>query len=133
MRRVSFSDFLDGVRIPNYQPSLPDNVTPTEMKNGLLENPIQFWANHVAFAISDLGLSYIHFEDLVRKPKETLENLAHKQGLKLKKEPERIKKLVGHHPRKGVIGDWVNHFSDDDLNVFDLLAGDIMREFGYYR
>ena len=38
-----------------------------------------------------------------------------------------------HHIRKGVVGDWHNHFSDDDRRLFDDLAGDLMTTLGYER
>lgn len=36
-----------------------------------------------------------------------------------------------HHLRKGVVGDWRNHFSDNDRQLFEALAGDVLREQGY--
>jgi hypothetical protein len=33
--------------------------------------------------------------------------------------------------RKGVVGDWVNHFSREAAEVFDWLAGDTLVSLGY--
>lgn len=35
-------------------------------------------------------------------------------------------------PRKGVVGDWAQHFSNDDLHLYDLVASDLMERLGYY-
>jgi hypothetical protein len=35
------------------------------------------------------------------------------------------------HFRKGVAGDWVNHFDRDDIRLFETLAGDVFEEAGY--
>jgi hypothetical protein len=39
----------------------------------------------------------------------------------------------GSFYRKGIAGDWVNHFSKADKNVFKDLAGDLLIELGYER
>ena len=33
--------------------------------------------------------------------------------------------------RKGIAGDWKNHFSDEDKSVFKEVAGDLLIELGY--
>lgn len=36
-----------------------------------------------------------------------------------------------HFVRKGIVGDWRNHFSEDDIKVFEDNLGDFMRTQGY--
>jgi len=36
-------------------------------------------------------------------------------------------------PRKGVIGDYKNYFSEKDLELFDKIAGVLMKDLGYYQ
>jgi hypothetical protein len=35
-------------------------------------------------------------------------------------------------PHKAVVGEWKNYFSEDDLSLFDSIAGDLMAELAYY-
>ena len=35
------------------------------------------------------------------------------------------------HFRKGIVGDWINHFDNDALNRFEAVAGDLLRELSY--
>lgn len=37
-----------------------------------------------------------------------------------------------HHYRKGIIGDWKNHFNDNHLKIFDQMGGnDLLKDLGY--
>jgi len=38
---------------------------------------------------------------------------------------------VGYKPRKGIIGDWKNHFSQEDLDYLLDRVGNKMKEFNY--
>jgi hypothetical protein len=55
-------------------------------------------------------------------------------------EKNSMQRLTGRRPgeedrgdfiRKGVAGDWRNHFSADAARVFDRLAGDVLVQLGY--
>lgn len=37
------------------------------------------------------------------------------------------------HFRKGIVGDWVNHFTRDAWSVFDAEAGELLEKLGYHR
>jgi len=36
-----------------------------------------------------------------------------------------------HSMRKGIVGDWKNHFSKDDIELADYVLGDVMKKMGY--
>ena len=95
-------------------------------------DPIKFWCD---FADSYYGKIYtVRYEDLHRYPIKVLENIEKKFSLKRKnKELKPQKKLVGHGPRKGIIGDYKNHFNEQDLNYFWSKAESTMNKYGYYR
>lgn len=45
--------------------------------------------------------------------------------------PKSLGKSSAVLPRKGVVGDWRQHFAEEDLLLFDTVAGDLMRQLGY--
>lgn len=45
--------------------------------------------------------------------------------------PKRLGRSSAVLPRKGVVGDWRQYFSDEDLLLFDTVAGELMRKLGY--
>lgn len=114
---LSFSEYLRGV--PNA----------TKLK-GL--DPIMYW---VKFVDSYYGKIYtIRYEDLHRYPIEVLNGI--ERHFNLERKTENIKplnKLVGHSPRKGIIGDYKTHFTEDDKIYFWSKAEEVMNKYGYYR
>lgn len=126
-QNVSFSQFLKGVTVSDFRPAPPGNVTKDEVRNGMFSDPIAYWYNHVIYGIFDVGLTWIKFEDLLVNPILTLNNLSNYYNMSLTKEPEKIEKLVGMHPRKGVKGDYVNYFTDKDETFFHEKTNNIVK------
>lgn len=87
----------------------------------------------------------IKYEDCLAEPREAMRRLSEFIGLKLSSdrleesirrnstEKMRGKEIAGALPnvRKGVAGDWRNHFTDDDLELFLRRAGDMLAHLGY--
>jgi len=117
-KNASFTAYLHG-ELPNT----------TNLKGS---DPIKYWCN---FVDSYFGKMYtVRYEDLKRFPVQTLEQIEKHFGLK-RKHPEikPLTKLVGHGPRKGVIGDYKTHFSKEDEEYFWSRATDTMNRYGYFR
>lgn len=96
------------------------------------------------------GVSYVSYEQLREDCGGALARVA---GELSGKEPEawRVKmavekfsmeRMTGRRPgqeskgefiRKGVVGDWVNHFTRESAELFDRLAGDMLVRLGYER
>lgn len=96
------------------------------------------WEHHDALVV--------RFEHLVgpegggsaERQEATIRNIAHHLGLPLS--PEKVR-FVAHNLfyrksatfRKGSIGDWRNHFTEEHKRVFKELAGDLLIDLGYER
>jgi hypothetical protein len=93
-------------------------------------NPIDMWVNYMSGWVGKLPI--VRFEDLKNDLVGTLERVESELNLKRRKKNfSPVTKLVGYSPRKGIVGDWENHFSTEDLNLFWAKAGPTMTELGY--
>lgn len=91
---------------------------------------------------------WVRYEDLLTNPNDQMERVL--KFLGMNSSPEIVKacvaagdfKQLSHgrdrgqenissHFRKGVAGDWRNHFDAEAISNFDQEAGDLLREFGY--
>ncbi len=109
----------------------------------------QNWVDHNRAWMGHSHVSYIKYEDLKEDCVSTMEKLVESLG----HEPntgriERVvdkysmKNMTGRDPgqedsksfiRKGIVGDWKNHFTPESAQVFHDLAGDVLIELGYER
>ncbi|MFG0246921.1 MAG: sulfotransferase domain-containing protein [Phycisphaerales bacterium JB052] len=107
----------------------------------------QNWTDHNADWFERPGVQYIRYEDLRSDCVGAMTRLL--QGLGREIEPERVERAVdnysmermtGRRPgqedsssfiRKGVVGDWKNHFTREAAETFDRLAGDMLIRLGY--
>ncbi|MCM8527552.1 MAG: sulfotransferase [Lentisphaeraceae bacterium] len=90
----------------------------------------------------------VSYEDLVGRPGETLGKLI--SEMNIKSTPGQIEKCLesasfaklskgrkngeedkSSFYRKGIAGDWKNHFTEADLEAFDKIAGRMMKRLGY--
>jgi hypothetical protein len=112
--------------------------------------PLECWVRHVSEWLEVEGCLTVSYEELVRDPDAALRKLAAFLGLP---PPPAVKPIKFHRPslpariyrrltrrqftssavkpRKGVVGDWVNHFTKDDEALFWEHAGPVMRRLGY--
>ena len=60
-----------------------------------------------------------------------VDDLIHRSSFKALTGRKRGEESRGRFLRKGVSGDWKNHFSDEDKAVFKEVAGDLLIELGY--
>ena len=118
-------------------------------------NRVEYWKEHVEgwLGRSNLDIATVSYEQLHTDYVSTIRKLSEFLGLTIKPSGvDRIKftkyrlfrrllrrvvplaaKSSAIAPRKGVIGDWKNYFSQSDLDLFNKIAGTTMAKLGYYR
>ena len=95
----------------------------------LFHDPIEHWLEYIGW--TDVLLT-VKFEDLKMNLEKVMESVSDQFGLPLiVSEIKTVNKLVGHASRKGIIGDWKTHFTDEDLGYFWARAGENMEKLGY--
>lgn len=96
----------------------------------------------------EFGLYIVKYEDMLTNTQEALSGILDRFGYKYN--IERVLESVNRrsfvkmsggrqagdenphdHVRKGIIGDWKNHFTEEDNEIFLKRHGHIMKEFGY--
>lgn len=101
---------------------LNDYLTKGFFLNESFANPVERWATHVSRWLSDPECCKVRYEDLKNNPEDVIDAVS--EYLDIRKRGEGIKRVdiknsISVLPRKGVIGDWENHFSSDDLKEFE--------------
>ena len=97
-------------------------------------NIVQRWAVHVEgwLKLRD-KITIVNYEDLSLHFEESLINIGH--SLQMNPVSEHTRPTLqdwGVLPRKGIVGDWKNHFTSNDLRFFDKIAFSTMKLAGYY-
>jgi Sulfotransferase family len=121
-----------------------------------LRQAARHWRLLVGRAVEDgpalLGSDYteVRYEDLLEHPNEEVERLLGFLGAgtdpgivehcvssasfeKLSRGRERGQEDPSSFYRKGVSGDWKNHFTDEDKRIFKEEAGELLMQLGYER
>jgi hypothetical protein len=101
--------------------------------NPMFDDPIQYWMDFVS---GWLNRGYpVKFEDLKINGKKTIVQIGQHFELKRSEQThiQEVTELVGVAPRKGIIGDWMHHFSYEDHEFFWQKAGNLMGNLGYER
>jgi len=132
----SFQDFIYGrIQIPpsdwmynggqqDYKRHKPEPEMYTD--------PIGYWANYIDSWCGQLPT--IKFEDLKDGQQAQITRCSSELGAPTKNsEIHTVNKLVGHAPRRGIKGDWKNHFTKEDEKYFWQKAGEAMEKYGYKR
>lgn len=127
------------------------------VKNGLIESFDTPWRDYLISTARDwnqfvmawqkTGIRFFRYEDLLRDARSTLKSILDClqvtvpdekltlaiQGNTKENFRQALSKTFEHNTfvRKGVVGDWQNHFSQDDLVEFDKVAGDAIASLGY--
>lgn len=116
-------------------------------------NRVEFWKSHVSgwLARPDLKIATISYEALWSDYKGAVRALGDFLNLPLRpngieridlKKYGLIRRLLRRIyprsartsailPHKGMVGEWKGHFTEEDLSLFDSVAGDLMAELGY--
>lgn len=107
------------------------------------------WPQHVqTWRQKSKQTTFIKYEDMLVDPVTVLsDSLEHYLGKEVDRrdlanivERFSFKRMTGRNPgtenrqsfvRKGISGDWLNHFSREACQVFDHYAGDVLVELGY--
>ena len=105
------------------------------------------WLTHISAWLERKPTAIIRYEDLKTNPHETLNRLFNQLNIQV--DPEIIdralhtfdfkqlaKRKEGEEDRKsffrkGIVGDWQNHFSPSDLEYFQQKATTVMKQLGY--
>ena len=94
--------------------------------------PVDMWVSYMEGWIDKIPI--IRFEDLKLDFEQTIVHVGKQLELtKRSSNFEPLDKLVGYSPRKGVVGDWKNHFNKKDEDIFWSKAKHIMYKLGYER
>ena len=115
--------------------------------NDFLNYTAQEWKVYVQSWKKEKGIVSVKYEDLLINPEQTIKGILKKFNLKFSKKKVNFaikdnakdnfsKKLdygAAHNTfvRKCIIGDWKNHFSDENKQTFKNIAGDLLIELGY--
>jgi hypothetical protein len=137
--QTDFHGFLHGRANPRSMISSEDGPVPTPsdlypvIQERIREAPIHAWVEHTQW-IHEGWVDFYKYEDIVECQEAFISYLKRRYNLKLySSKVEKVERLVGIKPRKGIVGDWKNHFTDSDLDYVWHIAGSRMEEFGYKR
>jgi hypothetical protein len=97
--------------------------------------------------VGPYGIFQTSYEDMKERPREivgklmdflqlptsetVLEDMIHRSSFEFITGRREGQEDAGGFYRKGVAGDWINHYSDDEKERFGRLAGDLLVQFGY--
>lgn len=131
--RTDFKGFIRGKGNPtSIGPRRKPNIYPC-IQERMRRDPVRAWMQHSTWIEED-WVDVYRFEWIRKNQGDFILQLRDRYGLEMKhREPQLIKKLVGLKPRKGIEGDWKNHFDEEDLEYYWNIAGERMVELGYER
>jgi len=116
---VTPKEYINGIPDLKFLPL--GGVKTEEMEAGLLSSPVEFLKKH-----HNLGKRFytVQYEDLVNDYKAEMEMIEETFEFSPPKEFKPVESLVGHHPRKGEIGDHKNLFTEEDIRKIENLLKD---------
>ena len=98
-----------------------------------ISSMVKRWVNHTNGWNNKAII--VKYEDLNINYQNTMIKLANKLNYQFPTykifEKPTIKNSFSINPRKGIVGDWVNKFSKEDLEFFNSIAGKTMEKLGY--
>ncbi len=128
-RALTFDQFI---RRPTFDPGKPQL------------NKMEYWADHVSGWLSSpwrKRMLLVRYEDWIEDYQRTLRSLGRHLGLRrtwltrdvrIDQQPRRDRLIrTWVEPRKGIVGDHVNYFTQEDSDLFWELCGDVMKQLGY--
>ncbi len=98
------------------------------------QNVVERWVKHVEgwLEVED-KINVIKYEDLMNNFEDEIKHIAGilKQPLPAQiTKPDLKDRTIS--PRKGIVGDWRNHFNREDESLFNAFANNLMQRLGYY-
>ncbi len=131
-RHITPSQWINGdvglERVPSENPGC--GVSQAHIDLGIFSDPVGFWVKHVSSYLS-AQVPMVRFEDLAQQPAKTIRRIATQFGWKQPWWPRKPLRLVGHEPRKGVIGDHRTLFEAHTLAIIEERAGSLMQRLEY--
>jgi len=127
LENKTFSQYIKGISVDRFT-ELGFNIPGPQLID-VYTDPIKHWADYAEW---DKHLYTIRFEDLKENPKKVMKEFAKEFNLPLRDDYKILRGLVGHFPRKGVVGDWKNLFTEEDNIYLKSKLGVIMEKFGYF-
>ena len=125
----------------------PNNQAQDRDFSLFLERHIDEWVTHVSTWLKRKPTAIVRYEDLKVNPQVTLNQLFTRlnvevssniieQALHIFNFKQLAQRQEGEEDRssffrKGIVGDWQNHFSAEDLNFFNQKASQIMKQLEY--
>ena len=124
-----------------------ENKAPEKSFSAFLEQHTDEWVAHISSWLEKKPTAIIRYEDLKTDPEAALNELFVRLNVKVA--PEIIQQALAIFDfkqlsqrkegeedrrsffRKGIVGDWQNHFSNADRQFFQQKAGKIMTQLGY--
>ena len=105
------------------------------------------WIAHISAWLDKKPTAIVRYEDLKSNPQDTLQQLFSSLDVEVSEETiqqaldvfdfkQLSKRKEGEEDRKsffrkGIVGDWKNHFSPQDREFFQQKAGKLMKQLGY--
>lgn len=124
LQQYSFSEFIRG-QVP-FKSSIKRKDYFTKE---YFSDPVNYWVEHTHWANK---LFTVRFEDIISDAAGILAQIADNFQLDFeKKDYQPLDGLVGHLPRKGIVGDWQTWFTDDDILYVETIAGQRLAQLGY--
>lgn len=131
----------------NIKKNLPDFIEYTYVTK---KHPKFSWADFVSVWGNKPGIIHVKYEGLRENPSRELQRIIREltgknidpRKAEIIADKYSFEKQSGRKPgqesansfmRKGIIGDWKNHFSPEAKRLFDRYAGDALIELGYER
>lgn len=91
--------------------------------------PVEYWLRHTEWAERVFTVRY---EDMKLDVVGTLTRIAHRFGLEFRADKfQQLDGLVGHLPRRGVVGNFRDALSPSDVDYVEHITGDRLYELGY--
>jgi hypothetical protein len=113
------------------------------------EGQIEMWKNHIEKGLEllsnkrfDRRVLIAQYEKLKEHPRREIKRMF--EFAEIDNSPELVAQIAqatdfknlkniesGRHLRKGVVGDWKNHFTNKDIKLFKEMANDLLIKLGY--
>lgn len=128
LKGKTFSQYIRGCSLEDIRGFFV-GFNENEIDAGHYLDPVQHWIDYAEW--SD-HVYTVRYEDIKESYVEVVNAFGVEFNLKPKHNiPKQVSGLVGHFPRKGVVGDWQNFFTEEDNEYVIEKAREYMTKFNY--